>query len=85
MPRILKMPKPSLTRKHQESTSAKAKENRDSAERVSKTSPMAEILLFPNGKDAIPGVSDHTDSQTKTRWLKLGDEALDKGDIRKKA
>lgn len=86
MPRILKMPKPSLSRKRQESTSARVSEKLDLAERVAKTTPMAEIILFPNGKDAIPGASDpETDRQTKTRWLKLGDEALDKADVRKKA
>jgi len=51
---------------------------------VSKTSPLAEIILFPNAKDTIPGIKENTDPNTKTRWLKLADEVLEPDTLRKK-
>jgi hypothetical protein len=45
---------------------------------VSKTSAMAEIILFPNGKNEVPFLSGpQTDPESETRWLRLADEALD--------
>lgn len=86
MQKILKMPKPPRTRKRQASALGKKDYETESSEYVSKTTPMAEIILFPNGKDAIPGISDpETDIQAKMRWLKLADEGLDNRDARKKA
>ena len=53
---------------------------------VSKTPPLAEIILFPNAKEVIAGVSEaQTDTHTKTRWLKLADEVLESGESPKKA
>lgn len=53
---------------------------------VSKTTAMAEIILFPNGKNEIPFIPDtQTDPATKTRWLHLADEVLDGKRKRKKA
>jgi len=53
---------------------------------VSKTPPMAEIIFFPNAKEAIAGVPEaQTDPQTRTRWLKLADEVLECDEFRKKA
>jgi hypothetical protein len=81
VPKILKMPKPP----------AKAeKGNNHSTERpptpVSKTSAMAEIILFPNGKNEIPFIpGTQTDPDTQTRWLHLADDALNGKRKRKKA
>jgi len=53
---------------------------------VPKTPPLAEIILFPNAKEVIAGVSEaQTDTHTKTRWLKLADEVLESGESPKKA
>ncbi len=72
MPKILKMPKPSPK---VEKTGAHATRNADP---VSKTTPMAEIILFPNGRNEVPFVPGFADDpETKTRWLGLADEALD--------
>ena len=47
---------------------------------------MAEIILFPNGKNEAPFFSGpQTDPESKTRWLRLADEALDGNRKRKKA
>ena len=80
MPKILKMPKPP----------PKAERNnnhrtRDSAT-VSKTTAMAEIILFPNGRNEVPFVPGFPDDpETKSRWLSLADDALDAKRKRKKA
>ncbi len=80
MPKIFKMPKPSPT----------AEKNNDHRTHdpasVSKTTPLAEIILFPNGRNEVPfapGLPD--DPETKTRWLHLADDALDVRRKRKKA
>lgn len=47
---------------------------------------MAEIILFPNGRNEAPYIpSFPTDPETKTRWLGLADEALGAERKRKKA
>ena len=47
---------------------------------------MAEIILFPNGKNELPFLpGTQTDPDTKTRWLHLADEVLDGKRKRKKA
>ena len=89
MPRILRMPKPP-PRAHKVDNPAPIETNRPSesqpeAGQVQKTPPMAEIILFPNAKETISGISElQTDPQTKTRWLKLADEVLEDRDARKK-
>ena len=72
-PKMLKMPK---------SRPKAEKGDKHGAERhpppVSKTSAMAEIILFPNGKNDVPFLSTlQTDAESETRWLRLADEALD--------
>ena len=53
---------------------------------VSKTTAMAEIILFPDGKNEIPFIpGSQTDPDTKSRWLHLADDALDGKRKRKKA
>lgn len=53
---------------------------------VSKNPAMAEIILFPNGKNEVPVFSGpQTDPESETRWLRLADEALDGNRKRKKA
>lgn len=53
---------------------------------VSKSPAMAEIILFPNGKNEVPVFSGpQTDPESETRWLRLADEALDGNRKRKKA
>jgi hypothetical protein len=78
---ILKMPK--------SSTKAEEAHNHDTGPHpapVSKTTAMAEIILFPNGKNEIPFIpGSETDPETKTRWLHLADDALDGNRKRKKA
>jgi hypothetical protein len=75
VPRILKMPKPPPD-KGKKRESPPISDQQDSGAPVSKTTPLAEIIRFPNAKDAIPGVTEDTDANTKTRWLKLADEVL---------
>jgi len=79
MPKILKMPKPPP--EAEEGNSA----NHGNERSVSKTVPLAEILLFPNGKNQIPFITGLDDPETKARWLLLADEALDENRKRKKA
>jgi hypothetical protein len=82
--KILKMPKHFAKARKGDPHSPTRRE--PSAPLVSKTSPAAEIVLFPNGKDRILRAAEvETDPQTKTRWLKLADKALEKGEDRKKA
>lgn len=83
MPRILKMPKPPPDNGKQRENSPIA-DQKGSRESVPKTTPLAEIILFPNAKDAIPEVAEDTDANTKTRWLKLADEVLTPDSPRKK-
>ncbi len=87
MPRILKMPEPPPNkRKKEKPTPAEPNGRAESSRSVSKTTPLAEIVLFPNAKDAIPGGTDNqTDPQTKTRWLELADDALGDDVPRKQA
>ena len=70
MPKILKMPKPS----------PKTEKGNDLGTRysapVSKVTAMAEIILFPNGKNEIPFIPQ-TNPHTQTWWLRLADDALD--------
>ena len=81
------MPKPPpITRKPETPISAPPDGDAEPLSPISKSAPLAEILLFPNGKDAIPGVPEaETDPQTKARWLKLADEALEKQSSPKQA
>jgi hypothetical protein len=89
VPRILRMPKPP-PRAHKvetpptlETTSPLKPE--PELGQVQKTPPMAEIILFPNAKETISGMSElQPDPQTKTRWLKLADEVLEEREVRKK-
>jgi len=83
VPRILRMPKPPPD-KGQKRENPLISDQKDSGESVPKTTPLAEIILFPNAQDAIPGVTEGTDANTKTRWLKLADEVLTPDSPRKK-
>src|SRR5205807_2312200 len=89
VPRILRMPKP-LPRADKVENPAPIETNEPSESQaepgqVQKTPPMAEIILFPNAKETISGMSElETDPQTKTRWLKFADEVLEDREIRKK-
>jgi hypothetical protein len=87
MPRILKMPKPPPNnRKKVKPTPAEPNRRAESPRSVPNTTPLAEIVLFPNATDPIPGVTDkQTDPQTETRWLNLADDALRDGAPRKQA
>ena len=79
VPKILKMPKPPKAGKGNSA-------NHGNERSVTKTTPMAEIILFPNGKNEIPLITGPHDPETKARWLHLADEALDgKKPQRKKA
>ena len=73
------MPKPPP--KAERDNSANHSEERS----VSKTTAMADIILFPNGKNEIPFIACLDNPETKTRWLLLADEALDENAKRKKA
>lgn len=78
MPKILKMPKPP--------PKAEKDKKHGTGWRpapVSKTTALAEIILFPSEIPFIPG--SEIDSDTRLRWLRLADDALDKRHKRKKA
>lgn len=81
------MPKPPPSKRTTEKpTPAEPNGRPESSTSISKTAPLAEIVLFPNAKDAIPRVTDNqTDPQTETRWLKLADDALGEDVPRKQA
>lgn len=62
VPKIVKLPKPP----------AKAEKRCSDP----KASQLAEIILFPNGKNEIPFINSSHDPEIETRWLHLADEAL---------
>ena len=80
MPKILKMPKPA-PKAEREKENGKVEHPTP----CSKTTAMAEIILFPNGNDEIPFIPGPTDPDTKMRWLRLADDVLDGKCKRKKA
>jgi hypothetical protein len=81
------MPKPLPSKLTKEKpTPAQPNGRPESSTSVSNTTPLAEIVLFPNATDPISGVTDNqTDPQTETRWLNLADDALRDGAPRKQA
>jgi hypothetical protein len=85
VPRIFKMPKPPPRTQPQTPNKVQPYKEAETALSVPKTPPLAEIILFPNAKEVIAGVSEaQTDTHTKTRWLKLADEVLESGESPKK-
>jgi len=71
------MLKPRNSQKQEKLTQEARHDGVESSASVSKSTPMAEILLLPDGKDAVPGVNEsQVDLQAKARWLQLADETL---------